>query len=132
MPRETTRQPPHLHLVKGGLDFEIQEHDGDVRVALSGTLDRNQLTKLVRQMVPRLSRRDRRVILDGTDLEHLDYRVVEDLVGWARELRAFGHRLLLTEWNTYLRTIMVVGARPGWSATSCTGPLVARHGASRS
>jgi anti-anti-sigma regulatory factor len=132
MPRETTRQPPHLHLVKGGLDFEIREHDGDVRVALSGTLDRNQLSQLMRQTAPRLSRRGRRVILDGQALEHLDYRVVGDLMDWARDLRAFGHRLLLTEWSTYLRTILVVGARPGWPAISTAGPLVERHGASLS
>ncbi len=132
MPRETTRHQPSLQLLEGGLDFEIREHDGDVRVALSGTLDRDKLSRLISLTARRLSRRGRRIILEGGDLEHLDYRAVGDLVDWARDLRTFSHRLMLSDWNTYLRTILVIGARSGWPATPAAGPLVARHGTSLS
>ena len=129
MPRETTRQPPHLHLLEGGLDFEIREHDGDVRVVLSGSLDHDLLARIISATTPRLARRDRRIVLDGSRLAHVDYRAVGTLTDWGRRLRAFGHALLLDGWSPSLRAILVLGGRSCAPATPTIGPLVARHGA---
>jgi ABC-type transporter Mla MlaB component len=130
MPRETTRHLPHLQLLEGGLDFEIREHGGDVRVVLSGNLDRDLLERIVPATTPRLARRGCRVVLDGARLAHLDYRAVPALVEWGRDLRAYGHRLLIAGWRPYLRVILALGGSAGAPAASTTGPLSARHGTS--
>ncbi|MBU0741835.1 STAS domain-containing protein [bacterium] len=127
MPRETTRQPLYLHLLEGGLDFEIREHDGDVRVVLSGSLDRNLLADIISTLTPRLARRDRRIVLDGSRLAHVDFRAVETLVDWGRRLRAFGHTLVLDGWSPYLRAILILGGRSYAPAPPLAGPLMARH-----
>jgi len=130
MPRETTRQPPHLHLLEGGLDFEIRERDGDVRVVLSGSLDRGLLNRIISTLTPRLARRGRRIVLDGAHLAHVDYRAVADLVDWGHRLGVYGHGLWLDGWNAYLRAILVLGARSNAPAPVAAGPLAARHGTS--
>ncbi len=131
MPAETTRQLPHLQLLEGGLDFEIREHDEVVRVALSGTLDHDQLSRLKARLTARLPRRGRRIVLDGGALDHLDYRAVDALIAWARDLRTFGHRLSIVNWSPYLRAILALGGRPAGHAAPVAGPLAARRGASR-
>jgi len=132
MPRETTRQPPHLHLLEGGLDFEIRERDGAVRVVLSGSLDHDLLRRVKTVTAPRLCRRGRRIVLDGRRLDHVDYRVVAALIDWARDLRVYGHGLYLEGWRPYLKAILALGARPDApaTATETIGPVVARHGTS--
>ncbi len=113
MPGESTRRPPHLYVLEGGLGFEIRERDGDVRVALSGVLDRPMLQRLVAAVRPRLQRRDCRIVLDGRGLEHLDFRAVRDLVAWNRHLRDYGHTLLLAGWRPYHRAILILGDQYG-------------------
>jgi len=132
MPRETTRHQPHLQLLEGGLDFEIREHGGDVRVVLSGNLDCDLLDHIIASTTPRLARRDRRVVLDGARLAHLDYRAVPALIEWGRHLRAYGHQLMIAGWRSYLRAILALGGTSGAAAAPTTGPVVARHGTSAS
>lgn len=132
MPVETTRLRPRLQLLEGGLDFEIREREDVVRVALSGTLDRARLSQLMACVAPRLDRRGRSIVLDGARLEHLDYRVVDALIAWARDLRAFGHRLSISGWSPYLRAILALGGRPVATAAPVDGPLASRLGTSRS
>ena len=132
MPRETTRHQPRLQLLEGGLEFEIREHGGDVRVVLSGNLDRDLLSRIILAATPRLARRDRRVVLDGRHLDHVDYRAVAGLIDWSRRLRTYGHALRLDGWRPYLRAILLLGGTAGAPASPSTGPFVARYGTSRS
>ena len=118
MPRESTRRTPRFSLLEGGLDFEVQERGPVLRVTLSGELDRERLARLRRRIAPRLVRRGRRIVLDGHGLRHVDYRAVSALLAWHRQLRAFGHDLLLARWNGYLRTILVLGAAPAHPDTN--------------
>jgi len=117
-----------LHLLEGDLDFEIREHDGDVRVVLSGSLDCKLLARIISATRPHLARRGRRIVLDGSGLAHLDYRAVDKLADWGQRLQAFGHTLLLDGWRPYLRTILILGGHACVPAAPTTGPLVARHG----
>ncbi len=127
MPRETTRHQPQLQLLDGGLDFEIREHGGDVRVVLSGSLDCDLLDRIIARTTPRLARRDRRVVLDGVHLAHLDYRAVPALIEWGRHLRAYGHQLMIAGWRTYLRAILALGGEVGVAASAITGPCEDRY-----
>jgi hypothetical protein len=128
MPGESTRRPPHLYVLEGGLGFEIRERDGDVRVTLSGVLDRPMLQRLVDAVRPRLVRRDCRIVLDGRGLDHLDFRAVRDLVAWHRRLRVYGHTLLLADWRPYHRAILILGDHYGEAAAARAVPTVAAGG----
>ena len=108
-PRETVRTPVRLAVVRGGLAAECTVRDDAVRVALSGTLDRSTLRSVRRRVEQRLWRRGLCVELDGRRLRHVDYRAAGDLLAWHRDLKAYGHRLLLVGWSRYLRTILVLG-----------------------
>jgi len=110
MPRESTRWTPRFTLLEGGSDFEIQVRGSVLRVTLLGTLDRNQLVELKRRVAPFLVKRSRRIILDGHRLRHVDYRVAGPLRDWNRALAVFDHSLMLSGWNSYLRTILTLGA----------------------
>lgn len=127
MPRESTRRIPRFSLLEGGSDVEVQERGRDLRVTLSGELDRERLARLRRRIAPRLVRRGRRIVLDGSELRHVDYRAVGLLLAWHRELHEFGHDLLISRWNDYLRTILVLGAAPQQpdTAASASGRRVA-------
>lgn len=74
------------------------------------------LLRLVAAVRPRLQRRDRRIVLDGRGLEHLDFRSVPDLVAWHRSLRDYGHTLLLANWRPYHRAILILGDQYGEAA----------------
>jgi anti-anti-sigma regulatory factor len=132
MPGESTRRPPRLYVLEGGLGFEIRERDGDVRVTLSGVLDRPMLQRLVAAVRPRLRSRDCRIVLDGRGLDHLDFRAVRDLVAWHRGLRDYGHTLLLAGWRPYHRAILILGDQYGEAAALRIAPSAAagRTGAS--
>ena len=112
MPRESIRRTPCLTLLQGGIDFEVQERGSLLRVTLFGTLDRETLVRLERWIAPRLVERGRRIVLDGRRLHHVDYRTVTPLLGWSRELKGYGHQLLLSGWNSYLKTILLLGDQP--------------------
>jgi len=105
-----TRKQPDLRVVEGGLTCEIAAREGTVRVALSGILDRRTLAAVRRRVDALLWQRGRRIVLDGARLIHVDYRAVADLLAWRRDLAPYGHRLLLSRWSSYLRTILLLGA----------------------
>jgi len=109
MPRELTRWTPRFTLLEGGSDFEIQVRGTDLRVTLLGTLDRNQLSRLQRRIAPYLVQRGRRIVLDGRQLKHVDFRIAGSLRKWNRALAVFDHGLMLSGWNPYLRTILTLG-----------------------
>lgn len=123
MPGEQTRRPPRLQVLEGGLDFEIRERDGTVRVALSGALDRAMLGRIAAAVAPRLVRRGRAVVLDGRRLNHVDYRCAADLAAWQRVLRPYGHRLLLSGWSVFHRTLLILGGMPGEPPRDAAGRL---------
>jgi MFS superfamily sulfate permease-like transporter len=112
MPGESTRRLPKLHVLEGGQHFEIRQHEGVVRVALTGSLDRTALERLTNAVAPRLLQRGQRIVLDGRLLTHLDYRVAGELIDWARALSDYGHTLQLASWSTYLKTILLLADRP--------------------
>lgn len=109
MPRESTRWTPCLTLLEGGIDFEVQERGSILRVTLLGELDRDTVVRLKRWIAPRLVQRGRRIVLDGRQLHHVDYRAVAPLIAWSDQLRGYGHQLLLSGWSTYLKTILLLG-----------------------
>ncbi len=120
MPRELTRRPDRFQILQGELGFDIHEQDKVVRVTLSGILDRSGLADLVRCVSPRLCSRGRTVVLDGRRLDHIDYRAVPALVAWNKAMRTFDHSLLLSDWNSYLKTILLVG---DWGAEPARMPV---------
>jgi anti-anti-sigma factor len=109
MPRESTRWTPSMTILKGGIDFEVQERGSILRVTLLGELDRATVVKLKRWIAPRLVERGRRIVLDGRGLRHIDYRAVGPLIAWSGQLRGYGHQLLLSGWSSYLKTILLLG-----------------------
>ncbi len=127
MPRELARQSArqeaagsHLEI----LEVEVRQTDRTVRVTLSGILDRQGVEKIIGRVAPRLLGRGCRVVLDGTQLAHLDYRATASLVGWNRKLRQFNHQLFLQGWSHYLKAILLMedwdselSERPATSST---------------
>jgi len=79
-----------------------------VRIHLAGVLDRSKLQDLMFRADGALLGRNRLVILDGSRLQHLDYRCVPTLVRWSRSLKTYGHRLHLAGWNQYLSAILAM------------------------
>ncbi len=106
MPRESTRMSAVFTALDGGETSPVRVQGATVWVALSGVLDAAQLQAAAAHARPFLTSRGRRVVLDGRRLEHLDYRAVRSLLAWRRELRAFGHQLLLAGWSPYLQAIL--------------------------
>lgn len=109
MQREQTRQGPQLRLLDGGLDFEIIDCDNSVRVALSGSFDSAQLNSIIKLIKPYLLQRSRKIILDGSRLEHVDFRVMNSLTVWNSKLRSFGHTLFLSTWSSRHKAILLIG-----------------------
>jgi len=96
MPRQgVARRTTNFGIYESGMDFEIRQNEAVCWVALSGILDRERLSQLVRRLRPLLVKRGRIVVLDGTHLCHIDYRAVRSMVEWSRSLRSFHHKLLL-------------------------------------
>ena len=111
MPRELARQSvwqeatgSHLEI----LEVEVRQKDRTVRVALSGTLDKQGVENLISVIGSRLPGRGCRIVLDGSRLMHLDYRATASLVAWNRHLRQFRHQLYLQGWNSYLKAILMM------------------------
>lgn len=127
MPRELTRRPERFQILQGELGFDIHEQGTAVRVALFGVLDSDGLEQLVRRVTPRLRRRGRKVVLDGSRLEHVDYRAVPSLVAWNHVLRSFDHTLMLSDWNSYLKSILLVGDWGGGSVRVSGRRLIAER-----
>jgi anti-anti-sigma regulatory factor len=111
MPRESTRQFVRTENSLAHLDtlqIQVSQTERTVRVALSGTLDRQGVEKLISRVAPRLVSRGCRIILDGSRLTHLDFRATHSLVSWHRRLRAFNHQMYLQSWSDYLKAILVM------------------------
>ncbi len=106
MPRELTRQSTRQEACGSHLDIEVHSKDTTVRVALSGVLDQDGLTRVIARVAPSLLGCGYRVILDGSGLIHMDYRCTRDLIRWNRNLRHFRHQLYLKNWNDYLKAIL--------------------------
>ena len=109
MSESRARNGQSLRILEGGLDFEIRTTGQDIRVSLSGTLDRGMLDRIRNALVSRLNARGFRVILDGSGLEHVDYRAARDLLSWNGALKSFGHELSLSGWSAYHKTILLLG-----------------------
>ena len=111
MPRELARQSVRQEAAGSHpeiLEVEVRQTDRTVRVTLSGILDRNGVEKVIGRVAPRLLGRGFRVVLDGSQLSHLDYRATAALVQWNRKLRQFRHQLFLQGWSDYLKAILLM------------------------
>ena len=111
VPRELARQSVRQEAAGSHheiLEVEVRQTDRTVRVALSGILDRNGVEKVIGRVAPRLMGRGCRVVLDGSQLSHLDYRATEALVSWNRKLRQYRHELYLQNWSDYLKAILLM------------------------
>ncbi len=111
MPREMARQSVRQEAAgshRENLEIKVRHTDRAVRVSLSGILDRNGLEKVIGRVAPRLIGRGCKVVLDGSQLTHLDYRVTSQMVRWNRKLRQFGHQLFLQGWSPYLKAILLM------------------------
>ena len=106
MPRELTRRSVECRGPGSGLDFQIRRLDVTVWVTLSGVVDRSQLSRLVHCITPLLGERGHRIVLDGRRLLHVDYRAVQPLIRWHKQLRSYHHQLDLYQWNDYLKAIL--------------------------
>jgi ABC-type transporter Mla MlaB component len=126
MPGEVIRASRRQMGQQGGPGQRITVRGRTVRIHLAGILDRAGVQRLIRQAAAALWERDLVVVLDGSQLRHLDYRCVGTLLHWRRNLRGWGHRLVLSGWNGYLRAILAMedwdgeleGAFPS-AATCC-------------
>ncbi len=124
MPRELTRQSVRQEAAGSHLEIEVKHKERTVRVTLSGILDQQGVEKITARVAPRLLGRGCRVILDGSQLSHLDYRATRSLVQWNRKLRQFHHQLFLLGWSDYLKAILLMedwdselGEQPATSST---------------
>lgn len=111
MPVWRNRNAHQFRIYEGGLNFEIRTMGQELLISLTGALDADMLTLLQASVAPRLSQRGRRVVLDGSRLDHLDYRVVPRLLDWHVMLKSFQHELLLADWSNYHKTILLLGCR---------------------
>jgi ABC-type transporter Mla MlaB component len=108
MPGEGIRSLAATRAAEASSDVHITVRGRTVRIHLVGILDRAGTTRLIRDANHVLATGRYLVVLDAARLAHLDYRCVPMLVRWQRGLRAFGHRLLLSRWNDYLRAILAM------------------------
>jgi len=106
MPRELTRQSVRQEARGSQLDIEVNSKDMTVRVALSGILDQEGLERVILRVAPLLLGRGCRVVLDGSNLTHMDYRCTKGLIRWNRNLRQYRHQLFFQNWNNYLRAVL--------------------------
>lgn len=113
------------------VETRIARRDGQIRVSLGGILDGEGLADLMRRVSLALPGRGATVILDGSGLRHIDYRCVQPLVTWSRQLRAYRHQVRLVAWNDYLQAILAMedwdgeldrapaaAAAPSWQAVA--------------
>jgi anti-anti-sigma regulatory factor len=107
-----------FEVLDGGTSFELRERGATIWVALYGVLDAQRWEQLESRLSPLLTRRGRRVVLDGRRLFHLDYRAVRPLLVWHRTLRPFGHQLVLAGWSAYLKAILCL---EDWSQELANG-----------
>jgi anti-anti-sigma factor len=111
------------------LEIRVRHKERTVWVALSGILDRDGVAALAGRVAPELAGRGCRVILDGTGLNHMDYRATDDLVAWNRQLRDYRHQLYLQGWSDYLKAILIMGNWDGDAGLpAVTLPTVRRLG----
>ncbi len=106
MPREMARQSAWQDIGNTNLSITVKQVDRTVRVTLSGLFDQPGMEKLASLVAPRLQETGCRIILEGENLTHLDYRVTPSLIRWNRTLRQFRHQLFLQGWNDYLKAIL--------------------------
>ena len=108
MPSEGIRLPQATSLIGSEPGPRITIQGRTVRIHLAGILDREGVRHLVREAGRHLVEQDLLVVLDATQLQHLDYRCVPQLLSWRRQLRSYRHRLHLVGWNAYLRAILAM------------------------
>lgn len=108
MPRAMIRQSASTATGGSGSEYRMTVHGRTVWINLAGLLDRAGVQRLQRQVAGALGERNLLIVLDGSRLIHLDYRCVAALVRWNRALRSFGHRLVLSGWNSYLTAILAM------------------------
>jgi len=108
MPGEGIRTVTGSTGMQGGPEHRITVQGRTVRIHLAGILDRAGVQRMIRQVAAVIQERDLRIVLDGSRLRHLDYRCVDMLLRWHRNLRGYGHRLDLVGWNRYLIAILAI------------------------
>ncbi len=121
MPREMARQSAWQDSANTSLSIEVKQVDRTVRVTLSGIFDQPGMEELASKVAPRLQETGCRVILEGENLTHLDYRVTRQLIRWNRTLGQFRHQLFLQGWNDYLKAILCMEDWDGELAGRPTG-----------
>lgn len=124
MPRELTRQSAGQEAADSRLKIKIRIKERTVWVALSGILDRQGVDRIIARVTPHLYDRNRRIVLGGEGLLHLDYRATRSLILWNRNLRQYRHQLFLQGWSEYLKAILCMedwdrelDAPPAWPVT---------------
>ncbi|MBD3219698.1 STAS domain-containing protein [bacterium] len=122
MPTEGIRSSTTSRTPRPNCQHRIKVQGRTVRIHLGGVLDRPGATRLIRSVNHLLIGGRCLVVLDATELVHLDYRCVGMLVRWQRGLRSFGHRLILENWNDYLRTILAMEDWDGELERRTLGP----------
>lgn len=128
MPSEGIRSSTASRTNMPNCQHRITVRGRTVRVHLDGVLDRQGATRLIRSVNHILIGARYLVVLDATQLMHLDYRCVAMLVRWQRGLRSFGHRLVLDRWNQYLRTILAMEDWDGELERGMLGPVTEAAG----
>ena len=106
MPREMARQSAWQEPAGSSLNIQVKQIDRTVRVTLSGILDQQGMEQLPAVVAPRLRETGCRIILEGENLTHLDYRVTRSLIRWNRNLGQFRHQLYFQGWSDYLKAIL--------------------------
>ena len=108
MPREMTLQSARQEAAGSTMEMEIRHKDRTVWVSLSGILDRPGLARMIARLGGLMTSRGHKVVLDGRQLVHMDYRATPPLLAWNRRLRAYHHHLYLHGWSDYLKAILVM------------------------
>ena len=122
MPSEGIRSLNAGATDEAGTRIQITVRGRTVRVHLVGILDREGTTRMIQAANRVLLGRRYLVVLDGRRLSHLDFRCVAMLVRWSRGLSSFGHRLVLDNWNEYLRAILAMEDWDGELERGSLGP----------
>ena len=108
MPSEGIRLPQATASTGSEPGPRITIQGRTVRIHLAGSLDRDGMRRLIRDTDCHLVGQGLLVVLDATQLQHLDYRCVALLLHWQRQLWSYRHRLHLAGWNAYLRAILAM------------------------
>jgi anti-sigma B factor antagonist len=94
-----------IEVVEPRKSFVAQTRPAQMTIALEGEIGIREYDQIAEQLFRFSSRGVRRVVLDLTDVSHLDYRVVRPLMLRASGLRHLGGDLKLCGLSPYIHAI---------------------------